>query len=54
MLEYDLSDGSWIDIPPGTYHNIKNVSPTDALKLYTIYCPPVHIQGLVEYLKPVD
>ena len=54
VLEYDLFDGFWMDIPPGTYHNIKNVSSNDPLKLYTKYAPPVHIQGLTEMVKPEE
>lgn len=31
-----------IIIPPNTWHQIKNTSNTDTLKLYSIYSPPEH------------
>jgi mannose-6-phosphate isomerase-like protein (cupin superfamily) len=44
---YEIGDGDGIIVPKGTYHNIKNVGMTP-LKLYTLYSPPNHKQGLIE------
>ena len=44
---YIISDGDAIIVPKGTYHNIRNVGTTP-LKIYTLYSPPQHKQGLVE------
>ncbi len=45
--EHDLEDGSAVVIPAGTQHNIVNSSPSESLKLYTIYTPPEHPEGTV-------
>ena len=50
-VERMISDGSAIVIPKGTRHNIINTSTTNALKLYTIYAPPDHKDGLVNATK---
>lgn len=44
---YKIKKGDAIVIPKGTYHNIKNTT-NKILKLYTIYSPPKHKQGLIE------
>ena len=49
--EYDLKDGSVIVVPAGAEHNIINVSETDDLKLYTIYSPAHHKDGVVRATK---
>ena len=49
--EYALSDGSVIVVPAGAEHNIINVSETDDLKLYTIYSPAHHKDGIVRTTK---
>lgn len=49
--EYDLQDGSAIVVPSGAQHNIINVSETDDLKLYTIYSPAHHKDGIVRATK---
>jgi len=41
-----IADGSAVVIPAGTKHNIVNTSSTDPLKLYTIYSPPNHADGI--------
>lgn len=41
-----ITDGFAVVIPAGTKHNIVNTSATDALKLYTIYSPPNHADGV--------
>jgi len=49
--EYDLEDGSAIVVPAGAKHNIINVSATDDLKLYTIYSPAHHKDGVLRATK---
>lgn len=49
--EYALSDGSAIVVPAGAEHNIINVSTTEDLKLYTIYSPAHHKDGIVRATK---
>lgn len=49
--EYDISDGSAIVVPAGAQHNVMNVSATDDLKLYTIYSPAHHKDGIVRATK---
>ena len=48
---YDLGDGSVIIVPAGAEHNIINTSETDDLKLYTIYSPAHHKDGIVRTTK---
>ena len=49
--EYDLGDGVAIVVPAGAQHNIINTSDTEALKLYTIYSPTHHKDGIVRATK---
>lgn len=49
--EYDLEDGTAIVIPAGSEHNIINTSQSEELKLYTIYSPPHHEDGIVRKTK---
>jgi len=49
--EYDLADGSAIVVPAGAQHNIINTSGTEMLKLYTIYSPAHHKDGIVRATK---
>jgi len=49
--EYNLSDGVAIIVPAGAEHNIINTSDTEDLKLYTIYSPPHHKDGIVRATK---
>ncbi|MFH0937092.1 MAG: cupin domain-containing protein [Candidatus Daviesbacteria bacterium] len=46
-----VSDGFAIVIPAGTEHNVINTSATDPLKLYTIYSPANHRDGVVHKTK---
>lgn len=50
-VERDLTDGSAVVIPAGVRHNIKNLSSSDALKLYTLYAPPHHEDAIVHKTK---
>lgn len=49
--EYGLADGTAIVVPAGAEHNVINTSETEALKLYTIYSPPHHQDGVVRRTK---
>lgn len=45
--EYTVSDGDTVIVPAGTPHNVINTSASDSLKLYTIYGPSHHKDGIV-------
>ncbi|OGZ35475.1 MAG: cupin, partial [Candidatus Portnoybacteria bacterium RIFCSPHIGHO2_01_FULL_39_19] len=49
--EYELKDGTAVVVPAGAQHNIINVSDTEELKLYTIYSPAHHKEGIVRVTK---
>jgi len=49
--EYDIGDGVAIVVPAGAQHNIINISDTEELKLYTIYSPAHHRDGIVRATK---
>lgn len=48
---YQVSDGSAIIVPAGAEHNVVNTSQTEDLKLYTIYSPPHHKDGIARATK---
>ncbi|KKS07758.1 cupin [candidate division WWE3 bacterium RIFOXYC1_FULL_42_13] len=43
----DISDDFAIVIPAGTEHDIINTSDTELMKLYTVYSPAEHPDGVV-------
>ena len=49
--EYVLGDGSVMIVPAGAQHNIINTSSADDLKLYTIYSPAHHKDGIIRATK---
>ncbi len=49
--EYELKDGVAVIVPAGAQHNIINTSNTEELKLYTIYSPAHHKDGIVRATK---
>ncbi len=49
--EYELKDGVAVVVPAGSQHNIINTSDTEELKLYTIYSPAHHKDGIVRQTK---
>lgn len=49
--EYELSDGVAVVVPAGASHNIVNTSESESLKLYTIYSPAHHKDGIVRTTK---
>ncbi len=49
--EYSVADGSAIVVPAGAEHNVMNTSESDELRLYTIYSPAHHKDGIVRKTK---
>jgi len=49
--EYSVKDGDAVIVPAGAMHNIINVSTTEPLKLYTIYSPAHHKDGVIRATK---
>jgi mannose-6-phosphate isomerase-like protein (cupin superfamily) len=49
--EYAVKDGSAAIVPAGAEHNVVNTSNTASLKLYTIYSPAHHKDGVVRETK---
>jgi len=49
--EYRVSDGDVIVIPAGAKHNVINTHNSSELKMYTIYGPPNHKDGIVRVTK---
>ncbi len=48
--EYAIKDGFAVIVPAGANHNVINTGASD-LKLYTIYSPPEHRDGVVRATK---
>jgi mannose-6-phosphate isomerase-like protein (cupin superfamily) len=49
--EYEVKDGDAVIVPAGAEHNVINLSEAEALKLYTIYSPAHHKDGIVRSTK---
>ncbi|OGZ02025.1 MAG: cupin [Candidatus Liptonbacteria bacterium RIFCSPLOWO2_01_FULL_53_13] len=49
--EYAVSDGDAVVVPAGAQHNVVNVSDAEELKLYTLYAPAHHKDGIVRATK---
>lgn len=49
--EYSVGDGVAVVVPAGAQHNVINTSETEDLKLYTIYSPAHHKDGIVRKTK---
>lgn len=49
-VESDVGDGVAVVVPAGTKHNFINTGDVD-LKLYTVYSPPEHKDGVIEKTK---
>lgn len=50
-VEHGISGGSGVIVPSGAKHNVVNTSKRANLKLYTIYSPPEHQDGVVRHTK---
>ena len=49
--QHRLEDGVAVVIPAGTEHNVVNTSSTEPMRLYTLYTPPEHPDGIVHATK---
>ena len=49
-VSHKITDGSVIVVPAGTKHNIVN-SDSGSMKLYTLYMPPHHRDGIIHKTK---
>ncbi|QIK96540.1 cupin domain-containing protein [Sphingomonas sp. HDW15A] len=47
---YDVVDGSGVIVPAGARHNVRNTGD-GPLKLYTLYGPPEHKDGITQSTK---
>ena len=50
---YEVEDGSVIIVPKGANHNVINTSDTEELKMYTIYTPAHHKDGVIHATKAI-
>ena len=50
-IEHKVSDGYGVIVPAGAKHNVVNTSKRANMKLYTIYSPPEHQDGVVRHTK---
>ncbi len=50
-IHHPLAAGTAILVPAGTKHNITNTSSENSMKLYTIYAPPNHKDGIIHKTK---
>lgn len=50
-VEDAVGDGFGVMVPAGSQHNVINTSAENKLKLYTIYMPPHHRDGVVHKTK---
>ena len=48
---YEVGDGDACIVPSGSQHNVVNTSSDKSLKLYTIYSPAHHKDGIVRATK---
>ena len=49
--EHEVEDGFAVIVPAGSKHNVINTSSEEPLKLYTIYSPPEHRDGVMRQTK---
>lgn len=50
-VEHAMIEGCAILVPAGARHNIVNTSETAPMKLYTLYAPPNHRDGVIHRTK---
>jgi mannose-6-phosphate isomerase-like protein (cupin superfamily) len=50
-VEHRIKDGNGVIVPAGAKHNVVNTSKRANLRLYTIYSPPEHQDGVVRHTK---
>jgi mannose-6-phosphate isomerase-like protein (cupin superfamily) len=49
--EYLIKDGDAVIVPAGAKHNVINTDSEKELKMYTIYSPPHHKDGVIRSTK---
>lgn len=49
--EYNVENGDVIIVPAGARHNVINTDSKKELKMYTIYAPPHHKDGIIRATK---
>lgn len=49
--EYSVGEGDAIVVPAGAKHNVANTGKAGELKMYTIYAPANHKDGIVRVTK---
>jgi mannose-6-phosphate isomerase-like protein (cupin superfamily) len=50
-VAHKVKDGDGVIVPAGAKHNVINTSKKLELKLYTIYSPPEHQDGIIRKTK---
>jgi mannose-6-phosphate isomerase-like protein (cupin superfamily) len=50
-VEHRIKDGNGVIVPAGAKHNVINTSKRAHLRLYTIYSPAEHQDGVVRHTK---
>ncbi len=50
-VEHRVKGGDGVIVPAGANHNIVNLSKRANLRLYTIYSPPEHQDGVVRHTR---
>jgi len=50
-VEQDIEEDCAVVVPAGTKHNFINISKDKDLKIYTIYSPPEHRDGVIHPTK---
>lgn len=50
-VEHEVEDDFAVIVPAGANHNVINTSSEEPLKLYTIYSPPEHKDGIIHQTK---
>ncbi len=50
-VEHGVKDGEGVIVPAGAKHNVVNTSKRANLRLYTIYSPPEHQDGVIRRTK---
>jgi mannose-6-phosphate isomerase-like protein (cupin superfamily) len=48
---YNVADGDAVVVPAGSNHNVENISSDKELKMYTIYSPAHHKDGVIHSTK---
>ncbi len=50
-ISYEIKEGYGLVVPAGVRHNIINESQNEAMKIYTLYSPPEHKDGIIHLTK---